>query len=670
MEAQKKASSSTTQPIYSSARDGSGPPDLRLLHYNDVYHVDQASAEPVGGLARFMTLVNDYRDGQRFKGQPELLTLFSGDAFNPSLESTVTKGRHMVHVLNAIKTDCACAGNHDFDFGVEQFRHLTEQCNFPWLLANVLDPALGKDVPMGNAKRTHMMTTRSGIKVGLIGLVEREWLATLNSLPPNVIYKSATATAQELVPQLRQQGADIVICLSHMREPNDNKLAEQTDGLLDLILGGHDHYYRHSFIKGTHVLRSGSDFKQLSYIEARKRLGNDGKSNGRQQWDFDIWRRDVTSEVAEEEHTAQLVAKLLAKLEGSLSRAVGWTATPLDARFSTVRLSESNMGNFVCDVMRSFHGADCAMMASGTIRGDQIYPPGVVRIKDITNCFPFEDGVILIRVKGQAIRDALENGVSTYPALEGRFPQVSNITFEFNPENARGSRITSLTIGGKECEPDKAYTLATRGYMGRGKDGYESLLVESKGGQAQEIVDEENGILLSAMLRQYFMGLRTIGQWKRLPKNWKGVTQDTKESTSATEQQPGDAKSRGNYGSLGLQKDTANKDDQGDESGTGQAAWRRFLRQRLGLDKQQPPSEDDDDHFDPDKDTAQGDAAGDAETGMDLEILLLRKFWTRWVLKAGVRSAVCDSLHKGEYAVDWTRVIAPALEGRIKMTRV
>lgn len=77
-------------------------PDLRLLHYNDVYHVDAASAEPVGGIARFMTLVNYYRNDSRFQGQPELLTFFSGDAFNPSLESSVTKGAHMVSVLNNI----------------------------------------------------------------------------------------------------------------------------------------------------------------------------------------------------------------------------------------------------------------------------------------------------------------------------------------------------------------------------------------------------------------------------------------------------------------------------------------------------------------------------------------------------------------------------------------
>jgi 5'-nucleotidase len=69
------------------------PPDLRFLHYNDVYHVDPSSSEPVGGVPRFMTLMKHYRDGDEFKGQPKLITAFSGDAFNPSLESSVTKGQ-------------------------------------------------------------------------------------------------------------------------------------------------------------------------------------------------------------------------------------------------------------------------------------------------------------------------------------------------------------------------------------------------------------------------------------------------------------------------------------------------------------------------------------------------------------------------------------------------
>ncbi len=307
--------------------------------------------------------------------------------------------------------------NHDLDFGVRQYRHLTSKCNFPWLLANVLDPALGEGVPLGNAHKTHMITSSGGIKIGLLGLGEREWLETINSLPPDIIYRSASEVARELIPQLRAEGADVIIALTHMREPNDNKLATQLGGdMIDIILGGHDHFYAHSFINGTHVLRSGADFKQLSYLELRRAAPGSGR-----KWDADIWRRDMVRAVPEDTETLELVDRLTAKLKKSLEKPVGWTAAPLDARFTTVRLQESNLANFVCDIMRHHYGADCALMAAGTIRGDQVYPPGPIRIKDVTDCFPFEDPVVVIKVSGRGIWDALENGVSLYPALEGPY---------------------------------------------------------------------------------------------------------------------------------------------------------------------------------------------------------------------------------------------------------
>ena len=66
--------------------------DLRLLHFNDVYNLNPSSSDPVGGIARFQTLCNYYHQTATFPKQPSLITLFSGDAFNPSLESAVTKG--------------------------------------------------------------------------------------------------------------------------------------------------------------------------------------------------------------------------------------------------------------------------------------------------------------------------------------------------------------------------------------------------------------------------------------------------------------------------------------------------------------------------------------------------------------------------------------------------
>lgn len=74
------------------------------------------SAEPVGGYPRFQYLVNQYRDSPEYKSQPDLISLFSGDAFNPSLEGSVTKGKHMLDVLNHLPTRMACIGVSFFVF--------------------------------------------------------------------------------------------------------------------------------------------------------------------------------------------------------------------------------------------------------------------------------------------------------------------------------------------------------------------------------------------------------------------------------------------------------------------------------------------------------------------------------------------------------------------------
>ncbi|CAL3969556.1 unnamed protein product [Diplocarpon coronariae] len=627
--------------------DVSSPPDLRLLHFNDVYHIDASSAEPVGGIARFKTLCKEYRDGARFQGQPELLTFFSGDAFNPSLESSVTKGSHMVPVLDSIGTDVACVGNHDLDFGVRQFRHLAKQCSFPWLLANVIDPALGDDVPLGNAQKTAMLTSSNGIKIGVIGLVEREWLDTINSLPPDLIYKSVSAVAKELVPGLRAQGAEIIIAVTHQREPNDNKLAEKTDGLIDIILGGHDHFYRHSVISGTHVLRSGSDFKQLSYIEARR------AGAGSQKWNFRIIRRDAVSSIAEDAETLRLTEKLTTSLKAKLGKPLGYTAAPLDARFTTVRLKESNMGNFVCDLMRSHYGGDCGIMAAGTIRGDQIYPPGVLKVRDIMNCFPFEDPCIVIKVSGKAILEALENSVSLYPALEGRFPQVSNIEFEFDAKKPVGSRVNYVKVGGTPLDLDKLYVLVTRGYMGRGKDGFDSLLVKSEGGQAEEIVSEENGILISMMIRQYFMSLKIMGKWKMwgkgMTKHWEGIQQSMHETHPVVEPR----------------------------RRAGGSAYDVFpLRQRRGPESEEVKVaneaagvEDTLDESDGEPGTGGSRPAGEPGEGPERELQLVRKVIRKWWRLAGLPGAprCCEDLDVDEFKVDWTKAIAPRLEGRIRI---
>lgn len=492
-------------------------------------------------------------------------------------------------------------------------------------------------------------------------------LATINTLPPNLIYKSASQTALELVPGLREQGADIIVAVTHQREPNDHKLAENIPpGTIDIILGGHDHMYAHDVINGTHVLRSGTDFKNLSYIEAWRKTDGPG-------WDFNITRRDIVRSIPEDPKTIKLVGKLTSSLRAKLEKPIGYTTRPLDSRFSTVRCRESNLGNFVCDLMRFYYAADCAIMAGGTIRGDQIYPAGLLRLKDIMNCFPFEDPVVLLRAKGQAIRDALENGVSQLPALEGRFPQVSNITYGYNPSAPAGSRITFAKLGGKPIDLDRQYTLSTRGYMGRGKDGYTSLLVKSEGGDVEEIVSEENGILISTIIRQYFLSLKVLGTWERwspsLGRHWNKVHKNLHSG--------GFLKPPSNHASPESEKVPRWQPQRPQLRRTGKYFYGRFPEKEVEKDVIQEESEeamDSDSDVDPDILDAPHPTTNyvthPARSTFEEErrLRLARTVTRKWMQKAGLKPSANDEKvndHGMELTPTWTAGIGPSIEGRI-----
>lgn len=645
---------------YSSGTNTSSPPDLRFIHYNDVYHIEAGSREPVGGIARFQTLCNHYRNDPKYTNQSKLLTFFSGDAFNPSLESSVTRGKHMVDPLNDIGTNVACLGNHDLDFGVERFQFLAKQCRFPWLCANVLDPALGEGAPLAGCNSTAMLESSNGIKIGVIGIVEREWLATINTLPPNIQYQSASATVAKLVPKLRQDGAEMIVVVSHQRQPNDEKLASKLQpGMIDIILGGHDHDYAHSVDQksGIHILRSGTDFKQLSYVEARRKSDDKG-------WNFEITRRDVISSIPQEVSSLEMVHKMNAALQPKLEKPIGYTCVPLDARFTTVRTQESNLGNFICDLVRCHYQADCCMMAAGTIRGDQVYPPGILRVKDMMNCFPFEDPCVVILCKGGQIVEALENGVYTYPALEGRFPQVSNIEFTFNPSKQPGQRCSDVGIGGQPIQTNKQYKLATRDYMVRGKDGFTSLMLEGKGGTAKSLVSDENGLLLSIVLQQYFMSLKVLGRWRQFGKDmddhWKKVQTDLDKvqpvhSVGKSEAPQADDK-------VVVSTDVPRVQERALSDGASrrlpvgpaQSNSEQISEKALGTD-----SESEDENNIP------------ADLVSERELHISRKVMRKWYRLAGLRGTATLCEEQGEdFAVPWTKGIAPRLEGRIKMIGV
>ena len=87
------------------------------------------------------------------------------------------------------------------------------------------------------------------------------------------------------------------------------------------------------------------------------------------------------------------------------------------------------------------------------------------------------DSLVLVDIKGEQIHQALENGVSQWPKLDGRFPQVGGITFAFDPTKPPGSRIDPafIKIGTEYMDRQQHYKLATKAAMVDGDDGYTAL---------------------------------------------------------------------------------------------------------------------------------------------------------------------------------------------------
>lgn len=155
-------------------------------------------------------------------------------------------------------------GNHEFDFGVDILEEYMKQMHFTWFLSNVHDRFTSEPLGHGAVKKIVNWNNR---KIGLMGLVEEDWLDTLATVnKANVNYKDYVETANELAVELRAEGADLVIAMTHMKWKNDTRLAQHAEGL-DLILGGHDHEYGIKKVNETWIVKSGSDFKNLTKID-------------------------------------------------------------------------------------------------------------------------------------------------------------------------------------------------------------------------------------------------------------------------------------------------------------------------------------------------------------------------------------------------------------------
>ena len=471
-------------------QEASVPKDVMILYTSDVHcGVDQGFG--YAGLEQ----IRKHLQAQGY----DVILVDNGDNIQGDLIGSKSKGEVPIDLMNKMGYNVAIPGNHEFDYGMDQFLLLAEKAEFPYISCNF--QCRGE-----NVFEPYVILEAGGKKIGFVGVTTPETI--VSSTPThfqdeegNYIYsflqdetgEALYSAVQSAVDDAREEGAEYVIVMGHMGNVETSRPYTYADVIantsgIDAFLDGHSHDTDQVVMKdkdGKSVPRSacGTKLQGIGWCM----IPEEGElSTGIYTWTFE----DTAPEffVIENEMSAA-VKEAKDELDKQMQVKIGYSAVDLTVNdpeaidsegrpYRMVRRAETNMGDFCVDAFRARMGADVAVLGGGSVR-DNI-PAGEVKMADAYRVMPFGMEACKIKVTGQQILDALEWASRSVPAENGGFLQVSGMSYEIHTyidptctEDTNGMftgitgerRVRNVMIGGEPVDPEAFYTLASTDYV-------------------------------------------------------------------------------------------------------------------------------------------------------------------------------------------------------------
>ncbi len=464
--------------------------DVVILYTSDIHcGIDQGF-----GYAGLMG-IRDYL----IKAGNDVILVDNGDNIQGEPVGTMTKGEIPLDLMNEMGYDIAIPGNHEFDYGMDQFLALAEKAKFEYISCNFNHE--GELV-----FKPYVIRELGGTKVAFVGVTTPETLAS--SMPKhfqdengNYIYgfledetgRGVYEAVQKAVDDARAEGAEYVIVLGHLslneacRPWTYANVIENTSGF-EALLDGHSHDTEQIVMKnrdGAEVIRSACGTKMACVGWCR--IAKDGTvSCGLYTWENEA---SAPAMLGLENKMSRAVDNAMKALNRRLEEVVAKTAVDLTIcdpaavdlngrPIRMVRRAETNLGDLCADAYRIQSGADIGFINGGGVRTD--IKAGDITLQDILKVNPFGNELCVIEVSGQQILDALEWGAHGIPGENGGFVQVSGLSYEIHSyisspckmdeksscigfEGER--RVRNVLVDGKPVDPAGTYTLAGHNFM-------------------------------------------------------------------------------------------------------------------------------------------------------------------------------------------------------------
>ena len=365
----------------------------------------------------------------------KVLLVDNGDAVQGDTIGTLSKGEYIIDIMNKLGYDVATPGNHEFDYGMDQFNKLVEKADFDYISCNFVD----KD---GNpVLKPYVIKEADGVKIAFVGISTPKTITT--STPTyfqdgngNYIYgfmqddtgEKLYAAVQSAVDAARKEGAKYVIAMAHLGIEADCQPWTSSDVIvntsgIDVVLDGHSH----STIAGDIV--KNKEGKDVILTSTGTKLANIGcltiTADGK-----------VSSTLINDDGVGETISEIKKGYEEMVNTVVASTKVELTVNDPIsgermVRRQETNLGDLCADAYRAMSGADIAVVNGGGIRVS--IPAGDITLGDILQVHPFGNALCVVEATGQQILDCLEMGASAYPGLTGGFTHVSGLTYTIDP---------------------------------------------------------------------------------------------------------------------------------------------------------------------------------------------------------------------------------------------
>ncbi len=502
---------------------------LTIAHMNDTHgHLQPVPLRFVidkeavfihaGGFPRLAAKVSRLRAANK-----NFLLLHAGDVFQGTLFFTKYQGLADVELLNSMRLDALCPGNHEFDKGVETLAAFLRHASFPAVAAN-MDVSRA---PVLREKIVPYVIKQFGQeRVGIIGLASPE-TPFISNPGAGVRFFDPAAAAQQSIAALAREGINKIIILSHLGFDRDRELAAAVDGI-DLIVGGHTHTLLGDFERlglepegaYPHAMKSsrGETVLIVQAWEWTKVLGvlhlefnESGQVTGYSGSPVIL----TSGKAADNLHQAHQSIPGIEAIDddAAIKGIVSTYAEPIDALYKQVIATAeadlphirrpavgsapggipvtSRIAPLIADAMlwrsrQTGHDARIAILNGGAVSGG--LSAGAISAGQAYDLLPYSNRLVVLELTGGEIRKALAAGVARAYSRRGRggsFPYVGGLCYGIRVRGGSAAGIADIMVQESGSAPQplhdrQTYRVIMNEYIARGGDGY-SVFARAQG---------------------------------------------------------------------------------------------------------------------------------------------------------------------------------------------